>query len=102
MNESIEEIKLVKDVIIRNDLIKRLSNELGVIESEILNRFDQISPRKVAASKDSNSEETSIRNFDSKSDIAQLEILKLLIHNAALADKINISLLDNKALLQYC
>ena len=96
LNESIEEIKLVKDVIIRNDLIKRLSNELGVIESEILNRFDQISPRKVTASKATNSEEMSIRNFDSKSDIAQLEILKLLIHNAALADKINISLLDNK------
>ena len=96
LNESIEEIKLVKDVIIRNDLIKRLSNELGVVESEILNRFDQISPRKVTASKDIDSEETSIRNFDSKSDIAQLEILKLLIHNAALADKINISLLDNK------
>ena len=96
LNESIEEIKLVKDVIIRNDLIKRLSNELGVIESEILNRFDQISPRKVTASKVTDTEETSIRNFDSKSDIAQLEILKLLIHNAALADKINISLFDNK------
>ena len=96
LNESIEEIKLVKDVIIRNDLIKRLSNELGVIESEILNRFDKISPRKVSANKVTDAEETSIRNFDSKSDIAQLEILKLLIHNAALADKINISLFDNK------
>ena len=96
LNESIEEIKLVKDVIIRNDLIKRLSNELGVIESEIVNRFDQISPRKVSASKATDSEEMSIRNFDSKSDIAQLEILKLLIHNPSLADKINISLFDNK------
>ena len=57
LNESIEEIKLVKDVIIRNDLIKRLSNELGVIESEILNRFDQISPRKVKASKVTDTEE---------------------------------------------
>jgi len=96
LNESIEEIKLVKDVIIRNDLIKRISNELSVVESEIVNRFDQISPRKVIATKATDSEETSIRNFDSKSDIAQLEILKLLIHNAALADKVNISLLDNK------
>ena len=96
LNESIEEIKLVKDVIIRNDLIKRLSNELGVIESEILNRFNKISPRKFSASKATNAEETSIRNFDSKSDIAQLEILKLLIHNATLADQINISLFDNK------
>ena len=96
LNESIEEIKLIKDVIIRNDLIKRLSNELGVIESEILNRFDQIAPRKVVKRKATDSEETSIRNFDSKSDIAQLEILKLLIHNAVLVDKINISLFDNK------
>ena len=96
LNESIEEIKLIKDVIIRNDLIKRLSNELGVIESEILNRFDQIAPRKVVTRKATDSEETSIRNFDSKSDIAQLEILKLLIHNAVLVDKINISLFDNK------
>ena len=96
LNESIEEIKLVKDVIIRNDLIKRLSNELGVIESEILDRFEKIVPRKISTNKSKDTEETSIRNFDSKSDIAQLEILKLLIHNAALADKINTSLFDNK------
>ena len=96
LNESIEEIKLVKDVIIRNDLIKRLSNELGVIESEILDRFEKIAPRKISTNKSNDTEETSIRNFDSKSDIAQLEILKLLIHNAALADKINTSLFDNK------
>jgi len=96
LNESIEEIKLVKDVIIRNDLIKRLSNELGVVESEILDRFDQITSRKISASKAIDSEEALIRNFDSKSDIAQLEILKLLIHNPSLADKINISLFDNK------
>ena len=96
LNESIEEIKLVKDVIIRNDLIKRLSSELGVIESEILDRFEKIVPRKISTNKSNDTEETSIRNFDSKSDIAQLEILKLLIHNAALADKINTSLFDNK------
>jgi len=96
LNESIEEIKLVKDVIIRTDLIKRLSNELGVVESEILDRFDQITSRKISASKAIDSEEALIRNFDSKSDIAQLEILKLLIHNPSLADKINISLFDNK------
>jgi DNA primase len=96
LNESIEEIQLVKDIIIRNDLIKRLSNELGVVESEILDRFDQITSRRISASKATDSEEAPIRNFDSKSDIAQLEILKLLIHNPSLADKINISLFDNK------
>ena len=71
LNESIEEIKLVQDVIIRNDLIKRLSNELGVVEGEILNRFDRITTRKTKRNKTNDSEETSIRNFDSKSDIAQ-------------------------------
>ena len=96
LNESIEEIKLVKDVIIRNDLIKRLSNALGVAESEILNRFDQISPRKISKNKADDSEETTIRNFDSKSDIAQLEILKLLINNPELVDKVTLSLFDNQ------
>ena len=96
LNESIEEIKLVKDVIVRNDLIKRLSNELGVIESEILDRFKKIESRKISKNKSKDTEEPSIRNFDSKADIAQLEILKLLIHNAALADKVKTSLFDNK------
>ena len=96
LNEVIEEIKLIKDVIIRNDLIKRLSNELGVIESEILNRFDQISSRKIVKNKAGNSEEPSVRNFDSRSDIAQIEILRLLINNAELVDKITLSLFDNK------
>ena len=96
LNESIEEIKLVQDVIIRNDLIKRLSNELGVVEGEILNRFDRITTRKTTRNETNDSEQTSIRNFDSKSDIAQLEILKLLIHNSSLAEKITLSLFDNK------
>ena len=96
LNESIEEIKLVKDVIIRNDLIKRLSNELEVIESEVLSRFDEIAPKRTPVKKEKDAKETSIRNFDSKSDIAQLEILKLLIHNSELADNITLSLLDNK------
>ena len=95
LNECIEEIKLVSDVIIKNDLIKRLSNELGVIESEVLNRFDKISIRKKVKDKDEN-KETPIRLYDSKSDKAQLEILKLLIHDPSLAKDITLSLFDNK------
>ena len=95
LNECIEEIKLVNDVIIKNDLIKRLSNELGVIESEVLNRFDKISARKRIKDKDEN-KKTSIRLYDSKSDKAQLEILKLLIHDPSLAKDITLSLFDNK------
>ena len=95
LNECIEEIKLVNDLIIRNDLIKRLSNELGVIESEVLNRFDKISIKKRVKDKDEN-KETSFRLYDSKSDKAQIEILKLLIHDPTLAKDVTLSLFDNK------
>ena len=96
LNECIEEIKLVKDVIVRNDLIKRLSSELGVVESEVMNRFEELKPKKRYAKKKEKDYQSSIRHYDSKSDKAQLEILKLLIHNSSLAGKVTLSLLDNK------
>ena len=96
LNECIEEIKLVKDVIVRNDLIKRLSSELGVVESEVMNRFEELKPKRRYAEKKEKDNQSSIRHYDSKSDKAQLEILKLLIHNSALAGKVTLSLLDNK------
>ena len=96
LNECIEEIKLVKDVIVRNDLIKRLSSELGVVESEVMNRFEELKPKRRYAEKKEKDDQSSIRHYDSKSDKAQLEILKLLIHNSALAGKVTLSLLDNK------
>ena len=96
LNECIEEIKLVKDVIVRNDLIKRLSSELGVVESEVMNRFEELKPKRRYAEKKEKNDQSSIRHYDSKSDKAQLEILKLLIHNSALAEKVTLSLLDNK------
>ena len=96
LNECIEEIKLVKDVIVRNDLIKRLSSEIGVVESEVMNRFEELKPKRRYAEKKEKDDQSSIRHYDSKSDKAQLEILKLLIHNSALAGKVTLSLLDNK------
>ena len=96
LNECIEEIKLVKDVIVRNDLIKRLSSELGVVESEVMNRFEELKPKRRYTEKKEKDDQSSIRHYDSKSDKAQLEILKLLIHNSALAGKVTLSLLDNK------
>ena len=96
LNECIEEIKLVKDVIIRNDLIKRLSSELGVIESEVMNRFEELKPKRRYTEKNEKDNQSSIRHYDSKSDKAQLEILKLLIHNSSLAGKVTLSLFDNK------
>ena len=96
LNECIEEIKLVKDVIVRNDLIKRLSSELGVVESEVMNRFEELKPKRRYTEKKEKDDQSSIRHYDSKSDKAQLEILKLLIHNSSLAGKVTLSLLDNK------
>jgi DNA primase len=96
LNECIEEIKLVKDIIIRNDLIKRLSSELGVVEAEVITRFEDLRPKRRYVDKTNEDDQPTIRHYDSKSDKAQLEILKLLIHNSSLANKITLSLLDNK------
>jgi len=96
LNECIEEIKLVKDIIIRNDLIKRLSSELGVVEAEVITRFEDLRPKRRYVDKTNKEDQPNIRHYDSKSDKAQLEILKLLIHNSSLANKITLSLLDNK------
>ena len=96
LNECIEEIKLVKDIIIRNDLIKRLSSELGVVEAEVITRFEDLRPKRRYVDKTNKEDQPNIRHYDSKSDKAQLEILKLLIHNSLLANKITLSLLDNK------
>jgi DNA primase len=96
LNECIEELKLVKDVIIRNDLIKRLSSELGVVESEVINRFKELKPKRMYAEKNEKSNKSFVRHYDSKSDKAQLEILKILIHNSSLSTQVKLSLLDNK------
>ena len=86
----------MKDLIVRNDLIKRLSSELSVVESEVIKRFEALKPKKRYIVKDIDSKESSIKHYDSKSDKAQLEILKLLIHNPSLAEKVALSLMDNK------
>jgi DNA primase len=96
LNECINEIKIIKDVIIRNDLIKRLSNELSVAESEILSRFNSIQIKKTVNSKSVEHENTSIEHFSSKAEKAQLEILKLIIQNPELSKNIPSTLFNNK------
>ena len=81
---------MVKDIIIRNDLIKRLSSELGVVEAEVITRFEDLRPKRRYVDKINKDDEPTIRHYDSKSDKAQLEILKLLIHNSSLANKITL------------
>ena len=98
LNECIGEIKIIKDVIIRNDLIKRLSNELSVSESEILSRFNSSQIKKTVNSKSIENENTSIEHYSSKVEKAQLEILKIIIHNPELSKSIPSSLFNNKLL----
>ena len=96
LNECIDEIKIIKDVIIRNDLIKRLSNELSVSESEILSRFNSTQIKKTVNSKSVENENTSIEHYSSKAEKAQLEILKIIIHNPELSKSIPSPLFNNK------
>jgi len=96
LNECIDEIKIIKDVIIRNDLIKRLSTELSVTESEILSRFNSTRIKKTVNSKSVEHENTSIEHYSSKAEKAQLEILKLIIHNPELSKNIPSTLFNNK------
>ena len=96
LNECIDEIKIIKDVIIRNDLIKRLSNELSVPESEILSRFNSARIKKTVNSKSVEHKNTSIEHYSSKAEKAQLEILKLIIHNPELSKNLPSSLFNNK------
>ena len=96
LNECIDEIKIIKDVIIRNDLIKRLSNEFSVSESEILSRFNSTKIKKTVNNKLIENENTSIEHYSSKAEKAQLEILKIIIHNPELSKSIPSSLFNNK------
>ena len=96
VNECIEEIKLVKDVMIRNDLIKRLSNEMGVVETEILNRFESLKAKRVFKNDKKEEDKKSTNHYNSKADRAQIEIIKLLIHNHSHAASLDIALFDNK------
>ena len=96
LNECIDEIKIIKDVIIRNDLIKRLSNELSVSESEILSRFNSTKIKKTVNNKLIENENTSIEHYSSKAEKAQLEILKIIIHHPELSKSIPSPLFNNK------
>jgi len=96
LNECIDEIKIIKDVIIRNDLIKRLSNELSVSESEILSRFNSTQIKKTVNSKSIENENTSVEHYSSKAEKAQLEILKIIIHKPELSKSIPSPLFNNK------
>ena len=79
VDECLAEIKLVSDSIIQSDLIKRLSNEISIPESELLNRLDSIKTKRYRQISDEKAEIKST-HYTSRSEKAQLELIKIGIH----------------------
>ena len=91
VDECLSEIKLVSDSIIQSDLIKRLSNEISIPESELLNRLDSIKTKKYRQISDEKAEIKSM-HYTSLSEKAQLELIKLAIHYPDNIKDINVGL----------
>jgi len=98
LNECLAEIQLVPDTMIRNDLIKKLSNELGVIEDEVLNRFTSLKQKKYNVTSNEDMTTTDIPHYSSSVDKAQLELIKLALHSPKLAKDMPIGLFSNTLL----
>ena len=98
LNECLAEIQLVPDTMIRNDLIKKLSNELGVIEDEVLNRFTSLKQKKYNVTSNEDMSTTDIPHYNSSADKAQLELIKLALHSPKLAKDMPIGLFSNTLL----
>ena len=98
LNECLAEIQLVPDTMIRNDLIKKLSNELGVIEDEVLNRFTSLKQKKYNVTSNEDMSTTDIPHYSSSADKAQLELIKLALHSPKLAKDMPIGLFSNTLL----
>lgn len=98
LNECIGEIQLVPDVMIRNDLIRKLSNALGVVEAEIFDRFSSLKQKRYNVSNEEDTSTTAATHYNSSADKAQLELIKLALHSPQLATKMPIALFTNKLL----
>jgi|TARA_Y100000389_G_scaffold160587_1_gene162787 DNA primase len=98
LNECIAEIQLVPDLMVRNDLIRKLSNEMGVVEAEVFNRFSSLKQKRYKSSTDGELESPEVSHYNSSEDKAQLELIKLALHNPELATTMPIALFTNKLL----
>ena len=98
LNECLSEIQLVPDTIIRHDLIKKLSNELGVVEDEVLNRFTSLKQKKYNVTNNKDMSTADITHYNSSADKAQLELIKLALHSPNLAKDMPIGLFSNTLL----
>ncbi len=83
---------------VRNDLIRKLSNEMGVVEAEVFNRFSSLKQKRYKSSTDGELESPEVSHYNSSEDKAQLELIKLALHNPELATTMPIALFTNKLL----
>jgi len=98
LNECIGEIQLVPDVMIRNDLVRKLANQLGVVEAEVFDRFSNLKQKRYRTSKQEEVSTTEVTHYTSSEDKAQLELIKLALHSPKLATAMPLALFSNKLL----
>ena len=98
LNECIGEIQLVPDVMIRNDLVRKLANQLGVVEDEVFERFSNLKQKRYKSSHKEEVSPTEITHYNSSEDKAQLELIKLALHSPTLATGMPLALFSNKLL----
>ena len=97
VDECLSQIKLVSDSIIQSDLIKRLSNEISIPESELLHRLSSIKTKRYNKGSDENAEIKST-HYTSLSEKAQLELIRIAIHYPEHIKDINVGLFTNSFL----
>jgi len=99
LDEQLLEVIQIKDPIIVNDLIKRFATKFQIDEGEILKRIEKIKPNQFTersilgqASQDNHN----IILSDTLLERAEIELLKILIQNSSMKDKISISDFSNQ------
>ena len=99
LDEQLLEVIQIKDPIIVNDLIKRFATKFQIDEGEIFRRIEKIKPNQFTersmpgqVSQDSHN----IILSDTLLERAEIELLKILIHNSSMKDKISISDFSNQ------
>ena len=99
LDEQLLEVIQIKDPIIVNDLIKRFATKFQIDEGEILKRIEKIKPNQFterSISGEASQDNPNIILSDTLLERAEIELLKILIQNSSMKDKISISDFSNQ------
>jgi transcriptional regulator CtsR len=99
LDEQLLEVIQIKDPIIVNDLIKRFATQFQIDEGEILKRIEKIKPNQFterSISGEASQDNPNIILSDTLLERAEIELLKILIQNSSMKDKISISDFSNQ------